>query len=68
MTDLEPHFFCVFFKETSKTLEDQLKEKEILSQLLEVVNQRSALIEMQEKKRLSELYEHAPAFGDLGKI
>nr|XP_028589772.1 F-actin-monooxygenase MICAL1-like [Podarcis muralis]XP_028589773.1 F-actin-monooxygenase MICAL1-like [Podarcis muralis]XP_028589775.1 F-actin-monooxygenase MICAL1-like [Podarcis muralis]XP_028589776.1 F-actin-monooxygenase MICAL1-like [Podarcis muralis] len=54
--------------ETSKTLEDQLKEKEILSQLLEVVNQRSALIEMQEKKRLSELYEHAPAFGDLGKI
>ncbi|XP_062997132.1 F-actin-monooxygenase MICAL1 [Elgaria multicarinata webbii] len=46
--------------EPSKTLEHQLAEKKILSQLLEVVNQRSALIEMQEKKRLSELTEHAP--------
>ncbi|XP_061488477.1 F-actin-monooxygenase MICAL1 [Rhineura floridana] len=54
--------------EFSRTLEDQLKEQEILSQLLEVVNQRSALIEMQEKKRLSELYEYVPPPGDLWKI
>ncbi|XP_044299519.1 F-actin-monooxygenase MICAL1-like [Varanus komodoensis] len=46
--------------EASKTLEDQLAEKKILSQLVTVVNQRSALIEMQEKKRLSELSAYAP--------
>ncbi|KAG8132203.1 hypothetical protein E2320_010077, partial [Naja naja] len=32
----------------------------ILFQLVAIVNQRSALIEMQERKRLSELSEHAP--------
>ncbi|XP_042320127.1 F-actin-monooxygenase MICAL1 isoform X2 [Sceloporus undulatus] len=51
--------------ESSKTLEDQQVEKKILSQLLEVVNQRSALIEMQEKKRLSELSEHVPMVEEL---
>ncbi|KAH0618762.1 hypothetical protein JD844_018222 [Phrynosoma platyrhinos] len=51
--------------ESSKTLEDQQVERKILSQLLEVVNQRSALIEMQEKKRLSELSEHVPMLGEL---
>ncbi|XP_039179205.1 F-actin-monooxygenase MICAL1 [Crotalus tigris] len=43
-----------------KTSEDCEAEKTILSQLLAVVNQRSALIEMQERKRLNELSEHAP--------
>ncbi|KAL8168450.1 UNVERIFIED_CONTAM: hypothetical protein K2H54_002019, partial [Gekko kuhli] len=47
-------------EESLKTPEDQLAEKKILSQLLEVVNQRSALIEMQENKRLSELSEEVP--------
>ncbi|XP_060087531.1 F-actin-monooxygenase MICAL1 [Heteronotia binoei] len=47
-------------EESLKTPEDQLAEKKILSQLLEVVNQRSALIEMQENKRLSELSEQVP--------
>ncbi|XP_048352325.1 F-actin-monooxygenase MICAL1 [Sphaerodactylus townsendi] len=47
-------------EESMKTIEDRLTEKRILSQLLEVVNQRSALIEMQENKRLSELYEGIP--------
>ncbi|XP_026573943.1 F-actin-monooxygenase MICAL1-like [Pseudonaja textilis] len=43
-----------------KTSEDHEAEKMILSQLVAIVNQRSALIEMQERKRLSELSEHAP--------
>ncbi|XP_015267314.1 PREDICTED: protein-methionine sulfoxide oxidase MICAL1-like [Gekko japonicus] len=47
-------------EESLKTPEDQLAEKKILSQLLEVVNQRSALIEMQENKRLNELSEEVP--------
>nr|XP_060629186.1 F-actin-monooxygenase MICAL1 [Anolis sagrei ordinatus] len=51
--------------ESSKTCEDQRAEKKILSQLLEVVNQRSALIEMQENKRLSELSEHGPVLGSI---
>ncbi|XP_053099470.1 F-actin-monooxygenase MICAL1 [Hemicordylus capensis] len=50
-----------------KTPEDRQAEKKILSQLLDVVNQRSALIEMQENKRLSELCEHAPPVGNLWK-
>ncbi|KAM3841189.1 F-actin-monooxygenase MICAL1 isoform 1-T2 [Vipera latastei] len=43
-----------------KTSEDCEAEKTILSQLVAVVNQRSALIEMQERKRLNELSEYAP--------
>ncbi|XP_007426639.1 F-actin-monooxygenase MICAL1 [Python bivittatus] len=48
-----------------KTSEDYEAEKMILSQLVAVVNQRSALIEMQETKRLSELSEHAPMMENL---
>lgn len=52
---------CTFcFKDSLKTSEDCEAEKTILSQLVAVVNQRSALIEMQERKRLNELSEHAP--------
>ncbi|XP_077190394.1 F-actin-monooxygenase mical1-like isoform X2 [Paroedura picta] len=47
-------------EDSLKTPEDQVAEKRILSQLLEVVNQRSALIEMLENKRLSELSEEVP--------
>uniref|UniRef100_A0ABM5G7E6 Molecule interacting with CasL protein 1 n=1 Tax=Pogona vitticeps TaxID=103695 RepID=A0ABM5G7E6_9SAUR len=53
--------------ESLKTPEDRLAEKKIFSQLLKVVDERSALIEMQEKKRLSELLEHPP-LQDLRKI
>ncbi|NXH25769.1 MICA1 monooxygenase, partial [Myiagra hebetior] len=42
-------------QETLKTPEDQKAEQEILKQLLEVVNKRNILIQMQEEKRLSEL-------------
>uniref|UniRef100_A0A8C3XL96 Molecule interacting with CasL protein 1 n=1 Tax=Chelydra serpentina TaxID=8475 RepID=A0A8C3XL96_CHESE len=38
----------------------ELEEKEILAQLLEVVNQRNALIHVLEEKRLSELSEALP--------
>uniref|UniRef100_A0A8D0E5X7 Molecule interacting with CasL protein 1 n=1 Tax=Salvator merianae TaxID=96440 RepID=A0A8D0E5X7_SALMN len=41
--------------ESLKTHQDRQAEKKILDQLIDVVDQRSALIEMQEKKRLSEL-------------
>lgn len=41
--------------ETLKTPEDEKAEQEILKQLLEVVNKRNVLIQMQEEKRLSEL-------------
>lgn len=33
-----------------------MAEKETLAQLLDVVNKRNALIQMQEEKRLSELH------------
>ncbi|KAM4759937.1 F-actin-monooxygenase MICAL1 isoform 3-T6 [Cyanocitta cristata] len=42
-------------QETLKTPEDEKAEQEILKQLLEVVNKRNILIQMQEEKRLSEL-------------
>ncbi|XP_068852147.1 F-actin-monooxygenase MICAL1 isoform X5 [Aphelocoma coerulescens] len=42
-------------QETLKTPEDEKAEQEILKQLLEVVNKRNVLIQMQEEKRLSEL-------------
>ncbi|XP_039941275.1 F-actin-monooxygenase MICAL1 isoform X1 [Hirundo rustica] len=38
-----------------KTAEDEKAEQEILKQLVEVVNKRNILIQMQEEKRLSEL-------------
>lgn len=41
--------------ESLKTPEDRVAEKEILEQLLEVVNKRNVLIHIQEEKRLSEL-------------
>ncbi|XP_043356279.1 F-actin-monooxygenase MICAL1 isoform X2 [Dermochelys coriacea] len=47
-------------EETLKMPQDTLKEKEILAQLLEVVNQRNALIQVLEEKRLSELSEAFP--------
>ncbi|XP_054835705.1 F-actin-monooxygenase MICAL1 [Eublepharis macularius] len=47
-------------EESLKIPEDRLAEKKILSQLLEVVNQRSALIDFQDNKRLSELCEEIP--------
>lgn len=53
-------WFLFYFKDSLKTSEDHESEKMILSQLVAIVNQRSALIEMQERKRLSELSEHAP--------
>lgn len=40
--------------------QDRLAEKEILAQLLEVVNQRNALIHVLDEKRLSELSEAFP--------
>lgn len=43
-------------EEALKTAEDCVAEKEILAQLLDVVNKRNALIQMQEEKRLSELH------------
>ncbi|NXI78511.1 MICA1 monooxygenase, partial [Rhipidura dahli] len=42
-------------QETLKTPEDKEAEQEILEQLLEVVNKRNVLIQMQEERRLSEL-------------
>lgn len=42
--------------EALKTAEDCVAEKETLAQLLDVVNKRNALIQMQEEKRLSELH------------
>ncbi|XP_017582686.1 PREDICTED: protein-methionine sulfoxide oxidase MICAL1 isoform X2 [Corvus brachyrhynchos] len=42
-------------QETLKTPEDEKAEQEILKQLLDVVNKRNVLIQMQEEKRLSEL-------------
>ncbi|NXK26556.1 MICA1 monooxygenase, partial [Arenaria interpres] len=42
-------------EESLKTPEDSVAEREILAQLLDVVNKRNALIHMQEEKRLSEL-------------
>ncbi|XP_005311719.1 F-actin-monooxygenase MICAL1 isoform X1 [Chrysemys picta bellii] len=47
-------------EETLKMPQDRLAEKEILAQLLEVVNQRNALIHVLEEKRLSELSEALP--------
>lgn len=41
--------------DTLKTLEDEKAEQEILKQLVEVVNKRNVLIQLQEEKRLSEL-------------
>lgn len=41
--------------ESLKTPEDRVAEQEILTQLVEVVNKRNALIHIQEEKRLSEL-------------
>lgn len=38
-----------------KTPEDEKAEQEILKQLVEVVNKRNVLIQLQEEKRLSEL-------------
>lgn len=38
-----------------KTPEDEKAEQEILKQLVEVVNKRNILIQLQEEKRLSEL-------------
>uniref|UniRef100_A0A8B9TKD4 Molecule interacting with CasL protein 1 n=1 Tax=Anas platyrhynchos TaxID=8839 RepID=A0A8B9TKD4_ANAPL len=43
-------------EEALKTAEDCVAEKETLAQLLDVVNKRNALIQMQEEKRLSELH------------
>ncbi|KAJ6659522.1 hypothetical protein lerEdw1_018757 [Lerista edwardsae] len=54
--------------EALKTPADYEAEKIILSQLLDVVDKRSALIEMQEKKRLSELGEHALLLGHLQNL
>lgn len=42
-------------EETLKTPEDEKAEQEILKQLVEVVNKRNVLIQLQEEKRLSEL-------------
>ncbi|XP_068774072.1 F-actin-monooxygenase MICAL1 isoform X2 [Struthio camelus] len=42
-------------EEALKTPEERAAEREILAQLLEVVNKRNALIHVQEEKRLSEL-------------
>uniref|UniRef100_A0A8V5GHH1 Molecule interacting with CasL protein 1 n=1 Tax=Melopsittacus undulatus TaxID=13146 RepID=A0A8V5GHH1_MELUD len=42
-------------EESLKTPEDRAAEQEILVQLLEVVNKRNVLIQIQEEKRLSEL-------------
>ncbi|XP_041869713.1 F-actin-monooxygenase MICAL1 isoform X3 [Corvus kubaryi] len=42
-------------QETLKTPEDEKAEQDILKQLLDVVNKRNVLIQMQEEKRLSEL-------------
>uniref|UniRef100_A0A8C4VGP2 Molecule interacting with CasL protein 1 n=1 Tax=Gopherus evgoodei TaxID=1825980 RepID=A0A8C4VGP2_9SAUR len=47
-------------EETLKMPQDRLAEKEILAQLVEVVNQRNALIHVLEEKRLSELSEDLP--------
>ncbi|CAM4682151.1 unnamed protein product [Lepidochelys olivacea] len=47
-------------EETLKMPQDRLAEKEILAQLLEVVNQRNALIHVLDEKRLSELSEAFP--------
>ncbi|NWU89903.1 MICA1 monooxygenase, partial [Upupa epops] len=41
--------------ESLKTPEDRAAEKEILQQLLDVVNKRNILIHIQEEKRLSEM-------------
>lgn len=41
--------------DTLKTPEDEKAEQEILKQLVEVVNKRNILIQLQEEKRLSEL-------------
>ncbi|NWV16000.1 MICA1 monooxygenase, partial [Ptilonorhynchus violaceus] len=46
---------CMNKEETLKTPEDYKAEKEILMQLLEVVEKRNHLIQIQEEKRLSEL-------------
>ncbi|XP_066481196.1 F-actin-monooxygenase MICAL1 [Tiliqua scincoides] len=54
--------------ESLKTPADHEAEKTILSQLLDVVDKRSALIEMQEKKRLIELCEHVSLLGHLEKV
>ncbi|NXO03456.1 MICA1 monooxygenase, partial [Rhinopomastus cyanomelas] len=42
-------------EESLKTPEDRAAEKEILQQLLDVVNKRNVLIHIQEEKRLSEM-------------
>ncbi|XP_015505930.1 F-actin-monooxygenase MICAL1 isoform X1 [Parus major] len=42
-------------EDTLKTAEDEKAEQEILKQLVEVVNKRNVLIQLQEEKRLSEL-------------
>ncbi|NWT74261.1 MICA1 monooxygenase, partial [Prunella himalayana] len=42
-------------EDTLKTPEDEKAEQEILKQLVEVVNKRNVLIQLQEEKRLSEL-------------
>uniref|UniRef100_A0A452IZR3 BMERB domain-containing protein n=1 Tax=Gopherus agassizii TaxID=38772 RepID=A0A452IZR3_9SAUR len=51
---------CSVLAETLKMPQDRLAEKEILAQLVEVVNQRNALIHVLEEKRLSELSEALP--------
>lgn len=57
-----------FYTESLKTSADHEAEKTILAQLLDVVDKRSALIEMQEKKRLSELSEHVSLLGHLENV
>ncbi|XP_056367334.1 F-actin-monooxygenase MICAL1 isoform X2 [Oenanthe melanoleuca] len=42
-------------EDTLRTAEDEKAEQEILKQLVEVVNKRNVLIQLQEEKRLSEL-------------
>lgn len=51
-----PHRSSPAPAEALKTAEDCVAEKETLAQLLDVVNKRNALIQMQEEKRLSELH------------
>jgi hypothetical protein len=59
----------LFFKlhllpsETLKTAEDQQAEDQVLRKLLDVVNQRDALIRFQEERRLSELASGTGAQG-----
>lgn len=47
--------FRLFPSESLKTAADRLAEKQVLRKLLDVVNQRDALIRLQEEHRLREL-------------